>query len=414
MSDKDNMQLETFIAQRLLRGGKGGSGSGVVQLAVFSVALGLAVMIIAVAVVVGFKQQIRDKVIGFVSHIQIEPLTSNFSYEETPFVPGDSLLDRLRARPEIRAVQQVAVKPGLVKTQEQIQGVALKGVDEDYSWDYLRQYLVDGAIPDYADSAQANKVLVSAELARRLQLSTGDVLRMWFVSGDPPTARGRRFEISGIYQTGLAEFDERYVFCHIRHIRRLNNWDEGMTGSLEISLYDINALDKVAEDLYFSIPAELTTGTARERFPHIFDWLDLQDMNVVIIIILMVLVSGITMISTLLIMILERTAAIGMLKTMGANNALVRRIFLVLSAQIIAKGMFWGNLLAITLLQIQLRFGLLTLPEESYYLTHVPVYFSVWHILLINAGAMMLWMISLLIPARIITRILPAKAVRFA
>lgn len=408
------MQLESFIARRLLRKGKSGTSTGVVRLAVVSVAVGLAVMIIAVSVVVGFKQQIRDKVIGFVAHIQVEPLSSNFSYEETPFIPDDKLLETLKAHPEIRAVQAVAVKPGLVKTQEQIQGVALKGVDENYDWSYLQQYLTDGLIPDFSDSAQMNKVLVSAELARRLKLKTGDVLRMWFVSGDPPTARGRRFEISGIYQTGLAEFDERYVFCNIRHIRRLNNWAEGTTGSLEISLYDINTLSKVADELYYSLPAELTANTARERFPHIFDWLDLQDMNVVIIIILMVLVSGITIISTLLILILERTATIGMLKAMGAANALVQRVFLALSTRILLRGMLWGNLLAIVLIQLQLHFGLFTLPEESYYLTHVPVFFSLWHIALINAGTLLLWLLSLLIPTRIITRISPARSIRFA
>lgn len=407
------MQLESLIARRLLSTGKSGTSTGVVRLAVVSVAVGLAVMIVAVAVVIGFKQQIRDKVVGFVAHIQVERLSSNFSYEETPFMPDPQLKESLLNHPEVRAVQSVAVKPGLIKTQDQIQGVALKGVDENYDWSYLQHYLIEGKIPDYRDSAQMHKVLVSAELARRLQLDTGEVMRMWFVSGDPPTARGRRFEIAGIYQTGLAEFDERYVFGHIRHIRRLNNWDEGMVGSLEISLHNIDRLEKVADALYYSLPAELTASTARERFPHIFDWLDLQDMNVVIIIILMVLVSGITIISTLLIIILERTATIGILKTMGAANAHVQRIFLLLSARILLQGMFWGNLLAITLLQLQVHFGLLKLPQESYYLTHVPVHFSLWHLLLINAGTLLLWMLNLLIPTRIITRISPAKAIRF-
>jgi lipoprotein-releasing system permease protein len=407
------MQFESFLARRMLRGHKSGTSTGVVRLAVISVALGIAVMIVAVAVVVGFKQQIRDKVIGFVAHIQIEPLSSNFSYEERPFVPDEKLLESLRSFPEIKAVQPVAVKPGLVKTKEQIQGVALKGVDLSYDWSYLRQYLSAGLIPNYADSNQINMVLVSAELARRLQLAIGDPLRMWFVSGEPPKARGRRFEVAGIYQTGLAEFDERYVFCNIKHIRRLNNWDEDMVGSLEISMFDISKLDKLADELYYNLPAELTANTARQRFPHIFDWLDLQDMNVVIIIILMVLVSGITVVSTLLIIILERTAAIGMLKAMGAANTLVQRMFLIMSARIVIKGMVWGNLLAIALIQLQLHFGLFPLPEESYYLTHVPVHFNLWHLSLINAGTLLLWLFSLLIPTRIITRISPARAVRF-
>lgn len=408
------MQAESFIVQRLIRGHHRGASSGVVGLAVGSVAIGLAVMILALAIVVGFKQQIRDKVVGFVAHIQIEPLSSSFSIEEIPFKPDEKLLDNLKTNPSIRSIQAVIQKPGIVKTTDHIQGVALRGVDEDYDWTYLRHYMVSGNVPDYTDSSQRNKVLISAELAQKLMVNTGEVLRMWFVSGDPPRARGRRFEVGGIYQTGLVEFDQQYVFGFIEHLRRLNNWEPGAVGSIELTLNDVAKLDQVYHQLYYSLPPELTATTVSERFPHIFDWLDLQDMNVLIIIVLMILVAGITMISTLLIIILERTSLIGILKTFGMPNFSVKKVFLFLSARIMIRGMLWGNLLAIAIMQLQLHLGLFRLPEESYYLTHVPIFFSLKHILLINMGAMTLWLISLLIPVRIITRITPARAISFA
>lgn len=408
------MRSDRFIASRIFQQGKGHVSAGIVRIAVLSVALGIAVMLVSVAVVVGFKQQIRDKVIGFVAHIQIEPLSNNSSLEAAPISIESAYMAELAAMQEVRHVQKVALKAGIVKTEEHIQGLVLKGVDSGYNWDYLNQYLTEGNLPEVNDSIRTDEVLISTQLASRLLLKTGDPLRMWFVSPENQQTRGRRFIVSGIYETGLAEFDAMYIFGDLRHVQRLNNWDDNQAGMIELLLWNVDDLQKVADRVYYSTPFDLTSTTAREAYPHIFDWLDLQDMNVIILIILMVLVSGITMISTLLIIILERTAMIGILKALGADNQIIRRIFLINSLRILIKGLIWGNAAAILLILLQLQFGFLKLPAESYYLSEVPFHFSLLHLLLINAGAVLIWMLTLLIPTSIVQRIQPSKAIRFA
>lgn len=408
------MRSDRFIASRIFQQGKGHVSAGIVRIAVLSVALGIAVMLVSVAVVVGFKQQIRDKVIGFVAHIQIEPLSNNSSLEAAPISIEAAYMAELAAMQEVRHVQKVALKAGIVKTEEHIQGLVLKGVDSGYNWDYLNQYLTEGNLPEVNDSIRTDEVLISTQLASRLLLKTGDPLRMWFVSPENQQTRGRRFIVSGIYETGLAEFDAMYIFGDLRHVQRLNNWDDNQAGMIELLLWNVDDLQKVADRVYYSTPFDLTSTTAREAYPHIFDWLDLQDMNVIILIILMVLVSGITMISTLLIIILERTAMIGILKALGADNQIIRRIFLINSLRILIKGLIWGNAAAILLILLQLQFGFLKLPAESYYLSEVPFHFSLLHLLLINAGAVLIWMLTLLIPTSIVQRIQPSKAIRFA
>lgn len=408
------MHSDRFIASRIFQHGKGSVSSGIVRIAVLSVALGIAIMIVSVAVVVGFKQQIRDKVIGFVAHIQIEPLSNNSSMEAAPLTVDEAYISQLASLNNVKHVQKVALKAGIVKTDEHIQGLALKGVDKGYDWTYLKQYLIDGSLPAVGDSLRTDEVLISSQLASRLLLTIGDPLRMWFVSAENQQPRGRRFVVAGIYETGLAEFDALYIFGDLRHVQRLNNWEDDQIGMIELLLHNVDDLEKVAGEVYFSTPFDLTSTTAREAYPHIFDWLDLQDMNVIIIIILMVLVSGITMISTLLIIILERTSMIGILKALGANNNLVQRIFLIKSLRILMKGLIWGNLSAISLMLLQLHFGFLKLPAESYYLSEVPVYFSMVHILIINGGAVFIWLLTLLIPTSIVNRIQPSKAIRFA
>lgn len=408
------MRSDRFIASRIFQQGKSHVSAGIVRIAVLSVALGIAVMLVSVAVVVGFKQQIRDKVIGFVAHIQIEPLSNNSSLEAAPISIESAYMAELAAMQEVRHVQKVALKAGIVKTEEHIQGLVLKGVDSGYNWDYLNQYLTEGNLPEVNDSIRTDEVLISTQLASRLLLKTGDPLRMWFVSPENQQTRGRRFIVSGIYETGLAEFDAMYIFGDLRHVQRLNNWDDNQAGMIELLLWNVDDLQKVADRVYYSTPFDLTSTTAREAYPHIFDWLDLQDMNVIILIILMVLVSGITMISTLLIIILERTAMIGILKALGADNQIIRRIFLINSLRILIKGLIWGNAAAILLILLQLQFGFLKLPAESYYLSEVPFHFSLLHLLLINAGAVLIWMLTLLIPTSIVQRIQPSKAIRFA
>lgn len=407
------MRVDSFIASRIFSFGKDNISSVVIRIALLSVSLGLAVMLISVSVLIGFKEQIRDKIIGFAAHIQVVSFNNNQSVEETPFVFTDSLRAQLASFPAICSVHAVANKAGIIRTDDQIQGVILKGVDQAYDWNYLGQSLVSGTVPVYSDSVISDDVLISKQLANRLLLNPGDPLRMWFVSNDNRQARGRRFNISGIYETGLFEFDERFIFGDIRHVQRLNGWNESEVGTVEIKLDDIALLESTSEQVYYSLPIHLTSYDAYESYPHIFDWLNLQDMNVIIIVLLMIFVSGITMVSTLLIIILEKTRLIGLLKAMGAGNQLIKRVFLIHSLKILLYGMAYGNFIAIAFVLIQYHFGLFSLPAESYYLSEVPVSIAYLPFLSINLGAIILWFIAFILPVSVINAVSPAQSIKF-
>lgn len=407
------MRPESFIASKLFSVSKQLISSTIIRIAMVSVALGLAVMIISVAVVIGFKNQIRDKVVGFVADVQIEVLNNNQSSESMPLQLDDDLFNKLSQTREIDYFQTVATKAGIIKTDDNIQGVILKGVGPDYHWDYLRDRVVAGQVISFDGSETSNEVLISKKIADKLQLNVGQELRMWFVNAENQQTRGRKFVIAGVYETGLAEFDERYVFGDIAHVQKLYNWNTNQYGTIEIKVVDHDKATKVAQDLYYQVPVELYVSTTAEKYPQIFDWLQLQDMNVWIILILMVMVSGITMISTLLIIILERTSMIGILKAMGADNAWIRRIFLLHSYRILFKGMLLGNLFALLPLFLQSRFGWLKLPEESYYLSKIPVEIHLLDLLSINFGVLIVWSLALLIPVTVINAIQPSKAIRF-
>lgn len=408
------MKPAFFIAKRLFTGSRKGLSGGVTRIAVLSVAIGVAVMIASVAIVIGFKQQIRDKVIGFAAHIQIESLDNTSSWEVRPIDPKPELLGSLKEIEGILHTQGVANKAGIIKTDDQIQGIVLKGVGTDYNWSYFEDKIVAGRLVSYTDAERSEDVLVSRILATRLFLEVGDRLRVWFIGSDDAQIRGRNFHIAGIYETGLTEFDERFIFGHIGHVQRLNGWSTDQIGHIELQISDINKLNALTNKVYYALPYNLVAYNARESYPHIFDWLDLQDMNVVVIIVLMLLVAGITMISTLLIIILERTSMIGILKALGSTNKLVRNIFLWHAFAILVRGLVWGNVIGIGFCILQGATGLIKLPSESYYLSEVPIYLNGLHILLINAGTIAIWFIMMLIPTAVISRITPVKAIRYA
>jgi lipoprotein-releasing system permease protein len=304
-----------FIADRIFSLSKENLSSTVMRLAVTSVALAIIVMLIAWAVVVGFKNQIRDKVIGFVAPIHVQSLDKNESVEETPFVLDSLLISRLNSVEGVAHYQLVANKAGMIKTEDEIQGVILKGVDESFDWTYFDECIIEGQTPKYTAEDRSVEVLVSKVIADKMLLNVGDDVRVWFIDKDNQ-ARGRKFTVKGIFETGLYEFDERYVFADLNQIRKLNGWEDNETGLLEIAL-DKNAdVDQVNEKLYYALPSELASYTARQSNPQIFDWLDLLDTNVWLIMALMLLVAGITVISMLLIIIIERTSTIGLLKAM--------------------------------------------------------------------------------------------------
>ena len=401
-----------FIADRIFSLSKENLSSTVMRLAVTSVALAIIVMLISWAVVVGFKNQIRDKVVGFVAPIHVQSLDKNESVEETPFRLDSVLVDRLNSVEGISHYQMVANKAGMIKTEDEIQGVILKGVDENYDWTYFNKYLLKGKTPQYTSDERSTEVLVSKVIADKMLLGVGDDVRVWFIDKDQQ-ARGRKFSVSGIFETGLYEFDERYVFADLNQIRKLNGWEDNEAGLLEIALDDKTDVDQVNEKLYYSLPSELASYTACESNPQIFDWLDLLDTNVWLIMALMLLVAGITVISMLLIIIIERTSTIGLLKAMGANNKFVREVFLRRSLRILLIGMLIGNIIGLGFCFLQKYTGLIKLDSETYYLSAVPVELHLSTVILINLGTLLLWVLMLLIPTSVINRITPTKSIRF-
>jgi lipoprotein-releasing system permease protein len=379
--------------------------------------MGLAVMILAVAILTGFKQQIREKVVGFGSHIQIMNFDSNISFETTPISDTQKFIPEIKKMPGISHLQVFATKAGIIRTDEDIQGVVLKGIGSDFDWSYFKSNMVDGSVFTVSDTGRTDKVIISKKIASMLRLKTGDTFAMLFIQ-DPP--RMRKFTISGIYETSLEEFDKMYVFCDIGHIKRLNGWKDDQVSGFEVYIDDFDKLDEmtslVRDKIGYKISEEETkfkVTNIRMRYPQIFDWLNFQDINVIIIILLMLIVAGFNMISGLLILILEKTNMIGVLKSLGAEDKTIRRMFLYQAAYLIGKGLFWGNFIGIGLTFIQLKTGIVTLDPSSYYIKTVPVNLELIHILLLNAGTMFVIILMLLVPSQLISRITPVKAIKY-
>jgi lipoprotein-releasing system permease protein len=412
------MNLPYFIAQHLIKGRREGTSFSrpINVIAVIGIALGLAVMILAVSILTGFKQQIREKVVGFGSNIQIVNFDSNLSYETAPINKNQDFIPKLENIKGISHIQVFATKAGIIKTDEEIQGVVLKGIGSDFDWSYFNSNMVDGSVFTVTDSARTDNVIISKKISDMLRLRTGDSFAMHFVQ-DPP--RMRKFTVCGIYETSLEEFDKIYVFCDIGHIRRLNGWTDNQISGFEIFIDDFDKLDEITDSVYYATykieedKEKVKVTNIRSKYPQIFDWLDFQDLNVVIIILLMIVVAGFNMISGLLILILEKTNMIGILKALGSEDVTIRRVFLYQAAYLISKGMFWGNIIGIGLAVIQLKTGLITLDPSSYYIKTVPVNLDLIHIILLNAGTLAAILFMLLVPSKLISRITPVKAIRY-
>jgi lipoprotein-releasing system permease protein len=410
------MNTELFIAKRIFSIRELGNLSRpAVRVAIVSIVLSIAVMIVSVAIVTGFQKGIGDKVIGFGSHIQVSKFDSNESLEGQPINKKQSFYPSFDTVPGIRHIQVYATKAGIIKTDEQMQGVIFKGIGSDYDWSFFKDKIVDGKIFTVKDSVRSQDVIISKILANRLKLKTGDSLRMYFIVKDQMQPKGRKLHISGIYETGLdEEFDEVYVIGDIAQIQSLNKWNANQVAGFEILINDFKDIDKMSEYVYKNIPYDLNVKNAKQLYPQIFDWLGLQDMNVIIILTLMIVVAAINMISTLLILILERTNMIGILKALGAKNASIRKIFLYTSANLIGKGLLWGNIFAIGLCLLQQKFGIIKLQQDQYYLSTVPIHLTFLSIVLLDAGTLIVCFLMLIIPSYIITKISPVKAIRFS
>ena len=407
------MNVEYFIAKRLFTAKEENNSytKPILRIAILAIALSVAIMLLSVMVVTGFKNDISDKIIGFGSHITISSFSDNQSYETEPIQISDSLYNSILENSEVKHISTFATKAGIIKTNNEILGVVLKGVSSNYDWKFFNNNLIAGKCFNINDSIKTNNVLISENSANSLQLGVGDDLFMYFVQ-DPP--RVRKFQISGIYNTALSDFDKLYVMGDIKHIQSLNSWEKNQIGGVELILNDFNNLDLVTQSIYEKIPYNLNASSIKEKTPQIFDWLDLQDINVRVILILMLIVGGINMITALLILILERTKMIGILKALGANNWSVRRVFLYSALHLILKGLFWGNSIALGFAFLQNKFSIISLDPNIYYMNTVPVNFDFSTVILLNLGTISVCYLILVIPSVIIAKITPIKAIRFA
>lgn len=412
-SNPVKLNFEFFIAKGILSKDKNNFSRPIVRISVISIALGIAVMIISIAVTTGFKSAISDKVIGFGSDIQITNYDLNKSSETAPISKSQTFYPSLEKTPGIRHIQVFATKSGLIKTADQIQGVVFKGIGEDFDWSFFKDKIIEGR-PLIIDSAVRNdSILISRKITNLLKLRLGDEVRMYFVNEDEMQPRGRKFIIGGIYETGLEEFDDTYVIGDLKQIQRLNNWTNDQVSGFEIFIDNFRDINKMTEKVLDLVGYDLNATSIRDLYPQIFEWLDLQDINVIIILILMVAVAIINMVSTLLILIIEKTNMIGILKSLGAQNLSIRKVFLYHAAFIIGRGMLWGNIIGLSLAIVQYRFHLFKLPQESYYVPFVPINLDILPVILINAGTLLVCVLFLLVPSYVITKISPIKAIRY-
>jgi lipoprotein-releasing system permease protein len=416
------MNFELFIARRIHFGQKKGSqqvSKPAVKIAIAGVAIGLTVMILSVGIVVGFKQEVRNKLIGFGSHIQVGINLGEKSYEVKPMSIDAGLTKQIGGLTDVRHVQVFANQPGIMKTKDEFQGVVLKGVGPDFDWSFFQSNLKAGQVPRISNDSTSNQVVISQKIANMLKLKVGDKIPTYFIINGK--VRVRALRVCGIYSTGFSDYDKMVVIGDIKHVQRLNGWDENQIGGLEILIKDYDDLDKASNEVFGAVGNKYDSKTGdsynvrsiKEINPQIFNWLDMLDMNVVIILVLMALVAGFTIISGLLILILEKTKMIGLLKSMGAEDWSIRKIFLYQACFLVGKGMLLGNVIALAICAIQHYFGIIQLDPEVYYVSTVPISISFINWLLINAAAFCTALLMLVGPSYIITKVSPTETMRF-
>lgn len=410
------MNFEYFIAKRFIdsKTYKSSISAPIIKIGIVAIALGIIVMLIAIATGIGLEQKIREKVIAFNGHTIISNYDTNNSQESIrPISTKQEFYPEFTSVSGIKHIQGVTTKSGVIRKEEVYEYVMVKGVGADYNWTYFKEYLVEGKLPDFSGKRN-EELLVSRYLADRLHLKVGDSINTYFLKDDerqPPSIL--TYIIVGVYNSGFKDFDQLFVIGDIKHIKRLNRWEKDQVGNFEVFIEDYDQLDQKDEAIYKAIPSTLKTEKVSDRFYTIFEWISIFDKNIYGIIGIMILVAGINMITALLVLILERTQVIGILKALGSSNVSVRKIFLYNATYLIIVGLFWGNLIGLTLLFAQKYLNLFPLDPDTYYVSSVPVYLNLGYILALNLGTFLLCMAMLLIPSYIITKISPVKAIRF-
>jgi lipoprotein-releasing system permease protein len=412
------LNLEFFIAKRLIKGKehKISISAPIIKIAIAAIALGIMMMLIAIATGVGLKHKIREKVAAFNGHIQIYNYDNNVSdVSVVPVSVNQEFYPEFTSVDGISHIQAVASKAGIIRTEDTFEGIIAKGVGKDYNWEVFSEYLQEGRLPDFKGELNT-EVLMSSLMARRLQLKTGDEFFTFFLKDEDPskTPNQRKFKIVGIYDSGFEEFDAKYVFTDIRHIQRVNKWQEDQVGNFEIFLYNFEDIDAKTKEIYGKTLSDLDTQNIKNKYFKIFEWIGLFDFNIALIIGIMIIVGGINMITALLVLILERTQMIGILKALGSANWSIRKVFLYNAAYLITIGLLWGNLFGLGFIWFQETYRVFKFPNpKEYYIDYIPVHIDFPTVVILNLGVLVLCLLMLLIPSFIITKITPVKAIKF-
>jgi lipoprotein-releasing system permease protein len=412
------LNLEYFIAKRLITGKetKISISAPIIKIAIAAIALGILMMLIALATGVGLKHKIREKVTAFNGHIQIYNYDNNNS--QVSLVPVNKKQDfypEFKNVSGIAHVQAVATKAGIIRTEKTFEGILAKGVGQDFNWEALSEYVIAGSLPNYMGELN-NEVLLSHILAKKLELDVGDEFFTFFLRDDDTKnlPNQRNFKVTGIYDSGFEEIDALYVLVDIRHLQRMNKWEEDQVGNFEVFLEDFDTIDEKSAEIYGKTLAHLDTKTLKDKYYKIFEWIGLFDFNIALIIGIMIIVGGINMITALLVLILERTPMIGILKALGTPNWSIRKVFLYNAAYLIGVGLLWGNAIGLGLIWLQDRYRFFKFPNpKEYYMEYIPVHLDAFTVVALNLGVLLLCLLMLLVPSYIITKISPVKAIRF-
>jgi len=412
------LNYEFFIAKRIVdsKAYKSSVSAPIIKIGIAAIAIGIIVMLIAIATGLGLQQKIRDKVVAFNGHVTITNYDSNVSNETVvPISIHQDFYPEFKSVDGIKHIQAIATKFGIIRTETDFEGVVLKGVGKDYDWSYIKEFLVAGHLPDYNTESISNDVLISKYIADRLQLKVGDSFQTVFgkeTIDQIPSIR--QFKIVGIFDSGFQELDKTFMIGDIRHVQRLNKWKSDQVGSFEVFIDDFSKIKEKGEEIYKATPSDLNAQTVEQKYISTFEWIKIFDNNTYGIIGIMIIVAGINMITALLVLILERTQMIGILKAMGSTNWSIRKVFLYNATYLIGLGLLWGNLIGLTLLFTQKWFGVLKFPDpKQYYVTIIPVHIGLDYIILLNIGTFIACLVLLLVPSYIITKISPVKAIRF-
>jgi lipoprotein-releasing system permease protein len=410
------LNFEFFVSKRLIRSKdyKSSISAPIIKIAVGAIAIGIVMMLVSFATGLGLQQKIREKIAAFNGHISISNFDNNQSgVSMVPISTEQEFYPKFGSVEGIRHVQATASEYGVIRTEKSFEAIIVKGVGTDYNWDYLKNFLIAGKLPDYSKGI-SDQILMSEYIANRLGFKTGDKVIVYFLENEnSERPRLVAFEISGIYNSGFQEFDKTFLIADIKQIQRLNDWEKNQVGGFEVFVSDFDDIEQKGRQVYQNIGSFLNSQTIVEQYPSIFEWLTLFDFNIALIIGIMILVSGMNMITALLVLILERTQMIGILKALGSGNRSIRKIFLYNAGYLVLKGLFWGNLIGLGLLFIQQKFKLIPLDPKTYYVTEAPIYIGWEYILAVNVGTLLLCMLMLLLPSYIITKISPVKAMKF-